>query len=74
MRHGNVRDVCQPWLSYLQFEFWGISLEILLEEWIYKAFHSDSQQFHQTSFSTFNKVVTYQLVPHLVATDLLGLL
>ena len=26
VRHGNVRDVCQLWLSYLQLAFWGISV------------------------------------------------
>ena len=61
-------------LSYLQLEFWGISVEIFSEEWIYEAFHSEFQHFHQLAFCTFNKVVTYQLVSHPVATDLLDLL
>ena len=70
----NVRDVCQLQLSYLQLELWGISVEIFSEEWIYEAFHSEFQHFHQLAFCTFNNVVTYQLVSHPVATDLLDLL
>ena len=69
-----VRDVCQLWLSYLQLELQGISVDIFLEEWTYEAYHSELQQLHQKAFSTFNTVVTYQVVFDSVATGLLSLL
>ena len=59
---GNVRDVCQLWLSYL---LWGRSVEIFLEEWIYEAFHSEFHQLHQLACSMFNKVVKHPLESHL---------
>ena len=39
VRIGNSRDVCQLWVSYLPVEFSSTSVEIFLEEWIYKAVH-----------------------------------
>ena len=69
-----VRDVCQLWLSYLQLELQGRSVDIFLEEWTYEAYHSELQQLHRNAFSTFNTVATYQAVFHSVAAGLLSLL
>ena len=57
VRDGNIRDVGQLQLSYLQLEFWVISVEIFLEK-IYKASDVELQQFHQLALGTFNKVFT----------------
>ena len=74
VREGDVLSVLILWLQYLQFEFSGLSLEVHMEDWVYHQCISELWSFHLRAFAEYDRIVTFQLVPHRVLQALLGLL
>ena len=74
VREGDVLSVLILWLQYLQFEFSGLSLEVHMEDWVYHQCISELWSFHLRVFAEYDRIVTFQLVPHRVLRALLGLL
>ena len=73
-RDGDVMSVLFLWLSYLQFEFAGLSVELFMEEWIYDSHNLQFQQLHHDVLEVFTKVVSCQIISSEVGVKLLGLL
>ena len=73
-RDADVISVLFLWLSYLQLEFAGLSIELFMEEWIFGSHSLQFQQLHHDVLEMFTRVMSCQIIPSEVGVKLLGLL
>ena len=55
---------------WVQLEFYGLAIDVHMEQWFYDAYCSDLHDFHDLAFTQFSFVVLSSITPHSWAVQL----
>ena len=73
-RLGQIQEVLQIWLLWIQLEFEGLVIDVHLQDWMQQCFYSELVRFHESTFRSFNFLILYSVIPETWAEKLSRLL